>query len=48
MTVIFGLLNCSVAVQGMGAGGLISIPPMILADIVPLKERGLYQGLVSL
>ncbi|KAG9308139.1 MFS general substrate transporter [Chiua virens] len=35
-------------VQGLGGGGIQSITSIILADLVPLQERGLYNGLFGL
>ncbi|KAJ3556504.1 hypothetical protein NM688_g1993 [Phlebia brevispora] len=36
------------AVQGMGGGGILSLTSIILSDLVPLKDRGLYNGLIGL
>ncbi len=35
------------AVQGLGAGGLITLATTIIADIVSPRERGRYQGYVA-
>ena len=34
--------------QGAGAGGLVTLAQGVVADIVPLKERGRFQGYVSI
>ena len=35
-------------VQGAGAGGLVALSQGVVADIVPLRDRGRYQGYVSM
>jgi len=35
-------------VQGLGAGGINTMTQIILSDLVPLKERGKYNGFVAL
>ncbi|KAG6872024.1 hypothetical protein C0995_013806 [Termitomyces sp. Mi166 len=34
-------------VQGAGAGGILALTEIILSDLVPLKERGMYQGMIG-
>ena len=47
-TIVDGCLiwNLS-AVQGAGAGGILALTEIILSDLVPLKERGMYQGMIG-
>lgn len=35
------------AIAGVGSGGVSSLTMIIMSDIVPLQERGKYQGLLS-
>lgn len=37
-----------IAVQGVGAGGIASLTQIIISDLVPLQERGTYNGLIAL
>ncbi|KAJ7929144.1 iron permease [Mycena leptocephala] len=36
------------AIQGIGGGGIINLSEILTADLVPLAERGLYQGMIGL
>lgn len=38
----------SIAVQGLGAGGMASLCHIILSDLVPLEERGVFNGLIAM
>ncbi|KAF9062266.1 iron permease [Rhodocollybia butyracea] len=35
------------AIQGLGGGGCTSVTDIIIADLVPLSERGKFQGIVA-
>ncbi|KAH8553551.1 transmembrane efflux protein [Umbelopsis sp. PMI_123] len=35
------------ALQGLGAGGIISLVMIIISDLVSLRDRGKYQGLIG-
>lgn len=50
VSLLFDVLNVShptSAVQGSGAGGILALTEIILSDLVPLHERGMYQGLLG-
>ncbi|MDQ0314752.1 MDR family MFS transporter [Amorphus orientalis] len=34
-------------VQGLGAGGLMVLPMTVIADVIPARERGKYQGYIA-
>ncbi|KAH9847856.1 Mfs1.2 [Lenzites betulinus] len=36
------------AVQGLGGGGILSGVSIVMADLVPLRERGAYNGLIGM
>ena len=40
------LSYCLAAVQGVGAGGIAALGQIILGDLVPLQERGVFNGLI--
>ncbi|KAJ7840764.1 iron permease [Mycena leptocephala] len=35
-------------VQGIGSGGILALTEIILSDLVPLRQRGAYQGMIGL
>ncbi|EPQ58605.1 Mfs1.1 [Gloeophyllum trabeum ATCC 11539] len=35
-------------VQGLGGGGIASLVQIILSDLVPLRERGIFNGLIGI
>jgi MFS family permease len=45
--VSFELTSNFPAIQGMGSGGILSMTEIITADMVPLRERGLYVGIIG-
>ncbi|KAI9056781.1 iron permease [Trametes sanguinea] len=42
------MLIAARTVQGIGGGGIINLASIITSDLVPLAERGLYQGFLVL
>ncbi|CAG8592801.1 12488_t:CDS:1 [Ambispora leptoticha] len=41
------MLIVSRAIAGIGGGGIMSLVMIIISDIVPLRERGKYQGIIG-
>lgn len=35
------------AIQGIGSGGILTMSSLIMCDIVPVRERGLYNGFIN-
>lgn len=42
------MLLFSRALAGVGGGGLATCTTTIMSDIIPLRSRGLYQGLTNI
>lgn len=36
------------AVAGIGGGGMNSVVSILISDIVPLRDRGLWQGYINI
>ncbi|EGO01838.1 hypothetical protein SERLA73DRAFT_71001 [Serpula lacrymans var. lacrymans S7.3] len=36
------------AVAGMGGGGVMTVTSVTMSDLIPLKQRGLYQGMTNI
>lgn len=36
------------AIGGIGGGGMNSVVSILLTDLVPLRERGLWQGYINI
>ena len=42
-----GMLIAARTIQGIGGGGIITLGEIIICDLLPLRERGQYSGLLS-
>jgi MFS family permease len=43
-----GELCAARAVAGIGGGGMNSVVSILLSDLVPLRERGVWQGYINI
>ncbi|ORY08997.1 major facilitator superfamily domain-containing protein [Clohesyomyces aquaticus] len=43
----FTVLILGRTIQGIGAGGLVVLSEVLITDLVPLRERGIYYGYIS-
>jgi MFS family permease len=34
--------------QGIGGGGMTTVVSILMSDIVPLRERGVWQGIINI
>ncbi|KAF7308132.1 MFS domain-containing protein [Mycena chlorophos] len=41
------MLIAARTVQGIGGGGILALSEILIADLVPLAERGIYQGFLA-
>lgn len=35
------------SIQGIGGGGIIALTEIVVTDLVPMRQRGAYFGLIS-
>lgn len=42
------VLIASRAIAGMGGGGMMTVSSVAVTDLIPLKKRGLYQGMANI
>jgi MFS family permease len=42
------LISCLLAIQGLGAGANQAITEIIVSDLVPVAERGLFFGIIGM
>lgn len=34
--------------QGIGGGGMTTVVSILISDLVPLRDRGLWQGIINI
>ncbi|KZV92252.1 Mfs1.1 [Exidia glandulosa HHB12029] len=42
------VIGSTICVTGLGGGGILALPTIVLSDMVSLQERGTYQGILGL
>lgn len=42
------LTGINQAIQGIGGGGMLIVVTVLLSDLIPLRDRGTYQGYLNL
>lgn len=48
MTVPLSVAEPNQVFQGIGGGGMTTVVSILLSDIVPLRDRGLWQGIINI
>lgn len=40
--------RCVQVFQGIGGGGMSTVVSIIMSDVVPLRDRGVWQGIINI